>query len=237
MPFHIKVKQIETQFSIVFQPVIDLEENKAVAMEVLSRATHGKNIESTLKQISLDGNNRQFTLALLGEVASVSGFLPKTIRYLSINITMDHLCSSYLYNDLKQLLSKLSERQISLVVELPEGEPYPKLTRCAGRNLLSNIKKLQRNGILIAIDDYGKGFNVGEDIVSNLMPDIIKIDRNVVQQPNNHQGVWSSIESIMKSYRVRVVAEGIENIEELNFVVNAGIKLCQGFYFGRPRSL
>ncbi|WP_104023701.1 EAL domain-containing protein [Vibrio hyugaensis] len=237
MPFSIQVNHKKTQFSTVYQPIIDLNSNKVVAMEVLSRSPSVACIERTLKLLSKKGKSREFTLALIKEIINESRLLPDSVCYISINITMDHMCMPEVCDDLEELTSTLCEQGVALVVELPEGEPYPMVDAPEARALLSNIKKLQDRGILIAIDDYGKGFNVGEAIVDYLMPDILKIDKNVVQKPSENKNVWSSLLSIMRATKIRVIAEGIENVKDLDFVKKTGICLCQGYYFGRPGSL
>ncbi len=68
MPFQIQVNESIITFSIVFQPIVDVELNQVVAVEVLSRVKSGENIESILKQVSLHGNSREFNLALFAEV-------------------------------------------------------------------------------------------------------------------------------------------------------------------------
>lgn len=237
MPFSMQVNQREMLFTVVFQPIFDLEINTVIAMEVLSRVQSGSNIETTLKQISLNGNSREFTLALFKEIVSVCSLLPESIRYLSVNVTMAHMCNYRICDDLEELITRLSERKIKLVVELPEGEPSPKPKSRSGRMLAYNIKSLQWHGVLIAIDDFGQGFHVDEAVVSRFMPDILKIDKKIVQEPNNNRDVWLLIESIRKRFNLSVVAEGVEHAKDLDFVVGEGIQLCQGFYFGRPGSL
>ncbi|ABU70606.1 EAL domain-containing protein [Vibrio campbellii] len=237
MPFTVDVKGRNTQFFTVFQPIFDLEENKLVAVEALSRVSSEENIESILRQVSLEGNSRKFTLGLLQEIASICKELPGSIEYLSVNIAMEHMCSRYLCDDLEGLRRELFKHDIRLMVELTESQPYPFQQSSEGKTLLRNIKELQQKGGLVAIDDYGKGFNVGEAIVSHLMPDVLKIDREVVQKPNEHKEVWSSVKSLLNGCKIKVVAEGIENVKDIDFVMNEGIRLCQGFYLGRPASL
>ncbi|WP_409591227.1 EAL domain-containing protein [Vibrio jasicida] len=237
MPFSIQVDQKKIQFSTVYQPIIDLNSHEVLAMEVLSRSESVICIESALKQLSKKGKSRELTLALINEVINESQLLPKSVRYLSMNITMEHMCMPELCDDLKDLTFSLHKRGVSLVVEMPEGEPHPMSDDVEGRTLIKNIKMLRGRGVLIAIDDYGKGFNVGEAIFDYLMPDILKIDKNVVQKPNENKNVWSSLLSIMSAQKIRIIAEGIENVQDLDFVRNVGIRFCQGYYFGRPTSL
>lgn len=241
MSFTVKVKEREIRFSVLFQPIFNITENKIVAMEVLSRVAQEVNvdIESVLKEISKDGKSREFTRALISEVVSMSGLLPNDIKYLSLNMTMEDLCCEKLPIDIQELSSVLSALGTTLVVEFPENEPYPSPGTELGRVLFRNIKKLKKNGVLIAIDDYGKGFNVGDAILLDVMPDIVKVDKSIVQQQQQQKNkiLWASIKSIIQNDNLKVVVEGVEDDKQLNFVRDLGVEFCQGFYLGRPHCL
>lgn len=113
----------------------------------------------------------------------------------------------------------------------------PSANSNAGRIFKKNIEELKSRGVLIAIDDFGKGFNVCEETVLYLVPNILKIDKEVVQKPNENIEIWSSIKSIRRKINLSIIAEGVESSQDLDFVLSQGIQLCQGFYFGRPVGL
>ncbi len=142
---------------------------------------------------------------------------------------MDHICNVTLKDDLTELMSLRHEKDIDLILELPEGEPYPAKGSYGDQVLLENIITLQHEGVFIAIDDYGKGVNVGEEVIDRLMPDILKIDKNVVQNPTENEKVWSSLKSIIRRHTLRVVAEGIESQDDLEVVIKAGIRFAKAF--------
>ncbi|WP_409581045.1 EAL domain-containing protein [Vibrio owensii] len=232
-----QINDKEEIFTTVFQPIVNIKEDRIVSMEVLSRSRSGENIESLLKKISLEGNLRKFTMASIEEIKSLSNLIPKMVRYLSLNITMSHICDTYVLDDLNELIFVLAKQHIQLVIELPEGEPYPALNSLKGRNLVNNIDLLREKNVLIAIDDFGKGVNVSETEVLHLMPDVLKVDKDVVQNPNENQDVWLVLESIREKLNLTIVAEGIESPQDLVFVMKKGVCFCQGFYFGRPSVL
>ncbi|WP_045384377.1 EAL domain-containing protein [Vibrio campbellii] len=237
MSFSMQVGSNKEIFTVVFQPIINIKEQRIVSMEALSRVRSGRNIESVIKQIKLDGGLRHFTLALLKEIKELSNLLPKTVRHLSLNLSIEHMCQSCIFDDLHELNSELLKRNTKLVIELPEREAYPVPNSPMGCKLIKNIRFLKSHGILIAVDDFGKGFHVSEAIVLRLMPNVLKIDKAVVQKPKENRDVWEMVSSIKKKLNVSIIAEGIENLDDLAFVVKEGIQLCQGFYFGKPTSL
>lgn len=88
----------------------------------------------------------------------------------------------------------------------------------------------------VAIDDYGTGFS---NIVSLLRfkPQVLKIDRYLItgihEDVNKQMFVKSTIEFSQRN-NIKVLAEGVETIEELNAVIEYGVDLIQGFYTARP---
>ena len=100
-----------------------------------------------------------------------------------------------------------------------------------------NLKKLSDTPIFeVAIDDYGTGFS---NIVSLLRfrPQVLKIDRFLISgiqdDVNKQMFVKSTIDFAQHNY-IKVLAEGVETIEELNAVIEYGVDLIQGFYTARP---
>lgn len=88
----------------------------------------------------------------------------------------------------------------------------------------------------VAIDDYGTGFS---NIVSLLRfhPQVLKIDRYLItdihKDVNKQMFVKSTIEFSQRN-NIKVLAEGVETVEEMNSVIEYGVDLIQGFYTARP---
>ncbi len=106
-------------------------------------------------------------------------------------------------------------------------------------DIISNGARLQQLrdvGILVATDDFGQGYS-SLSYLRDLTVDILKIDRQFVEQidtiPTN-QSIVSAVVGLARSLNLTVVAEGVERTEELQWLIDAGCELFQGFLLGRP---
>ncbi len=87
-----------------------------------------------------------------------------------------------------------------------------------------------------ALDDYGSGYN-SEKALLNLKPEYIKIDREIIeaiQKDGSKQKIVENTVSYAHERDMRVIAEGIENEEELKVVIGLNVDYLQGFYIGKP---
>jgi diguanylate cyclase (GGDEF)-like protein/PAS domain S-box-containing protein len=102
-----------------------------------------------------------------------------------------------------------------------------------GVRILQRLKDL---GVQIAIDDFGTGYS-SLSYLSRLPIDCLKIDRSFVQRlgPDRHDvAIVQAIISLARSLGMRVMAEGVETREQLDFLRSLGCEEGQGFYFSKP---
>ena len=95
----------------------------------------------------------------------------------------------------------------------------------------------RHNGFKVALDDVGSGY-AGLNVLVDLMPDIIKVDREIITAIDKNplkQSIFRGLASAAHEQEIVVVAEGIETQEELDFVAANGADLVQGFYFAKPQ--
>ena len=118
-----------------------------------------------------------------------------------------------------------------IVIELTEQ--YPMDNYALVREAKNHYKQM---GFEIAIDDLGAGY-AGLRMWSELRPDYVKIDRHFVQDIHTDlikQEFVRSIQDIARSMQCRVIAEGVETLDEFRVVKQLGIDMLQGYYFARP---
>ena len=104
--------------------------------------------------------------------------------------------------------------------------------------LIPSVMKLKNAGILIALDDYGFGHSSIETLVL-LEPDIVKIDRKIINGISKDPRKCNSLERLLKiiaSCKASVIAEGIETKEDLEVLRNLGVPYGQGFFMGKPET-
>lgn len=129
------------------------------------------------------------------------------------------------------ILSSMKKRAISthnLVVELTEGAiiRHPEAT-------IKKFRRLSQMGIQIAVDDYGMGYS-SLSLLKRLPIAIMKIDKSFIEDlnkdPNNAIIVKSSIQ-LAHNLGLKVIAEGVETAEQVDFLKQHDCDFAQGYYF------
>lgn len=103
---------------------------------------------------------------------------------------------------------------------------------------IQTLKKLKDMGLKIAIDDFGTGYS-SLSYLSRLPVDVLKIDRsfiNNIPERSDDVEVVRAIVALAKSLKLNIVAEGVENIAQQEFLMEHGCDLAQGFYYSTPQS-
>jgi len=97
----------------------------------------------------------------------------------------------------------------------------------------------QKKGFICSIDDFGSGYS-SLNVLKNLFVDVLKMDsvffRDGLDEVRE-QVVISSLIRMARELRIKIVAEGVETREQVNFLRGIGCDLVQGYYFSKPLSL
>ena len=103
---------------------------------------------------------------------------------------------------------------------------------CSSDLVGETVRRLHDSGVLIALDDFGTGYAS----LSNLKQfpiDRLKIDKSFVQNSGDNAIVQAVI-NLGASLGMEVVAEGVEALDQLQFLTANGCHQVQGYHFGRP---
>lgn len=96
--------------------------------------------------------------------------------------------------------------------------------------------KLRRIGIQFSLDDFGTGY-ANYSYIQQFNPEIIKIDKvftfNIVTN-NASALVVKNMVNLAKKFNCQIIAEGVEDKEQLTMLRNMGIAIYQGYYFSQP---
>ncbi|MCC5982342.1 MAG: EAL domain-containing protein, partial [Oceanicaulis sp.] len=99
------------------------------------------------------------------------------------------------------------------------------------------IQEYKARNLVTAIDDFGAGFS-GLGLLAEFRPDVIKLDMGLIRNVHNDHGRTAIIKGILATanlLNLKIVAEGIETLEEMQALQALGINLMQGFLFARPQ--
>ncbi|MGG3564108.1 EAL domain-containing protein [Neobacillus rhizosphaerae] len=222
---------------LLAQPIIDVATKEVRAWEMLTRGPTGSVLESPLPLFSVA---RQTGLLYDLEMIVLEKVLEqikaaKCRKDIFVNCTPLTLGNIRFTRDLKKLMQQYKEippRQIT--IEVTENDSIEGL-----KNFIYNIKMLRLMGYKIAMDDTGAGYS-SLSIISDIMPDIIKIDRSVIQNIDKNSIKESMLKGLMLVAREAgslVVAEGIENENEASVLTRNNVDLAQGYFYARPTAL
>lgn len=225
------------EFFLNYQPQIDLVNNKLVAVEALIRWQHPK--KGVLLPIYFIAFAEETGLIVpIGEwvirtacqqnkVWQDAGFPP--IR-MAVNITSEQLKQPGLVEKVRQILIDTKLNPEYLELELTEnviignGETI---------RLVSELKKL---GVSIAVDDFGSGYS-SLGYLHKIQLDRLKIDSSFIQHiksATDDEVIIRAVIAMAKSLHLRVIAEGVETKNQLDFLKQYQCADAQGFYFSKP---
>jgi EAL domain-containing protein (putative c-di-GMP-specific phosphodiesterase class I) len=219
----------------LYQPIVGLPENDVFGFEALSRGPSGSYLEPAENLFGFADRS-----GLLGEVEHLcvklalkrATALPADSN-LFINLSNHGL--EYLDSigvELARLFDGTSRTPRQCVLEITErtyAESQAALTH--------RVEVLREQGFRIAIDDMGTGYSALH-VLSELEPDFIKLNHLLVRDLSREpikRNLVSAITDFAAKSRSVVIAEGVEHEEEMRTLVDLGIMLQQGFYFGHPR--
>lgn len=106
-------------------------------------------------------------------------------------------------------------------------------------DVVREVRNLKTQGILISVDDFGTGYSNLKSI-QQIAPDFLKIDRSFVidmEAASVRSSLIPEILSIAKAVGARVIAEGIENSQQLLLLRDLGVEYGQGYFFAKPMSV
>ncbi len=227
------------QFYVVYQPQVETNTKKIVGVEALVRWEHPqlKNIPP-LDFIPIAEDN-----GLILEIGKL--VLEKSIKSikilhnngwkelnLSVNISAIQLLQSDLVQTIKNLLKKYDFNPSNLHLELTESVFMQNLD--LSKNVLNEFKNL---GVKISIDDFGTGYS-SLSYISKLPIDFVKIDQSFIDDivDNKNYPIIDAIISMAHALDIKVVAEGVENIEQYKYLKRKKCDFIQGYYFSKPLS-
>lgn len=233
--------QAPASLDIVLQPVVDLNTGRAVGFEALSRfrAEPMRPPDRWIAEAHAVGLGIQVEVECLRRAAERRHERPAG-TFLSINASPAALLTP-------ELEEALGPGPLDwLVIEITEHDEvadYGALAAC-----LSNLRA---RGAMVAIDDTGAGHSSLRH-VTEIRPEFVKLDRFLVQDANLHLGkvaILRSMKTLERGLRGdpdgeldegdegmpgRLIAEGVESLEELEVLRAVGVSLAQGYLFARP---
>ena len=225
-------------FRAFYQPLVSLQSGRVVAVEALARWIHP--VRGTISPIEFIETAEETGLILvIGELifrtacqdlmkwkkAGLSDFR------LAVNFSAKQFQHSNLPRLIKTVLSETGVSPGDLEIEITESAAMLNIEFSIGL-----MKELSEMGIQISIDDFGTGYS-SLSYLKRFPIKTLKIDRsflhNVPDDPDNCS-IIRTIIAMAGNLKLNVIAEGVENQKQLDFLKNNGCETAQGYFFSEP---
>lgn len=152
---------------------------------------------------------------------------------ISVNVSGIQLKHRDIYNWVIAALNKTGLPPTALMLEITESTLIT-----ASEEIIQQLETCRKAGISIAIDDFGTGFS-SLSTLADLPIDVIKIDRLFITQANENPKylkILNSISELGHQLGLKIVAEGVEQLEQFELVKDLGIRCVQGYLVSRPEA-
>jgi diguanylate cyclase (GGDEF)-like protein/PAS domain S-box-containing protein len=230
----------EQQFTLHFQPQIDLATGCVVGTEALIRWRHP--LLGTIQPERFIGlaeetglivpigawvlqtacrQNRQWQRSGLGPLR------------IAVNLSARQLAEPGLLEVVERVLHETGLPPASLEIELTESMMMGDI-----ESAIHTMACFKRMGVKLSIDDFGTGYS-SLQYLKRLPVDVLKIDRSFVQDmvgSADGAALVDAIISLAHGLRMHVIAEGVETIAQLDFLRGAGCDSVQGHVYSRPQT-
>ncbi|GGE12490.1 histidine kinase [Aureimonas endophytica] len=229
----LQVADLDREMSVHLQPIASIADGTIEAVEALARWTSPQlgrvapDVFVTLAERA--GIIHRLTLTLLGKALAHLAALPGEVR-LSFNLSAHDLTCHETVVAIMALVRRSGIDPARLVMELTETA----VLRDFGAAEAS-IRLLRSMGIQIALDDFGTGQS-SLSYLRRLPIDKVKIDRSFVAGASDEAGreLLSAVVAFCKSLRMRCIAEGVEDEQQLDYLRSIGCDAFQGYVLARP---
>ena len=220
------------EFTMAFQPIIDVSENRIWGYEALVRGIEGQGAGWVLGQVNQTNRYKFDQACRVKAIELAAPLFPDAETRLSINFMPNAVyepaaCIRATLDAARR--TGFAHRQI--MFEFTENERMVDVA-----HVQRIIAEYRKHGFVTALDDFGAGY-AGLNLLASFQPDLIKLDmeliRGIATSPAR-QTIVAGVTMMARELGITVLVEGIESEAELVALRAAGIRLFQGYHFARP---
>lgn len=238
LPFSTMVRK--SRFRVWYQPKVEMRTGKIIGAEALIRWETGTGkillpanfvpiFEKTGQIVELDAEVVRLVCNDICDARRKNIYMGN----ISVNLSKIHISKPGIIEKIRDFTtnSKITGDELSFEIteSVTEGKGEDKLTEL--------VEKIHEMGFSVHIDDFGTGSSTLHSLADTCF-DVLKIDRSFVKRvgdPRTDIILMSTIH-MAECLEMEVVAEGVETEEQVEFLVNNGCNIAQGFYFSKPLS-
>lgn len=233
---HLRQAYYDREFSLHYQPMLDLRQNRIIGHEALIRWNSPRYGMVMPGQIIPLAEEIGFIDIIGTWVIDTAFAFSKRVESLNLciscNVSPVQLAQKDFVENTLKSFDRHNLSKGSVAIEITEScliESFDEV--------IWKLTLLREKGILIYLDDFGTGYS-SLNYLKNLPVDYIKIDKSFIAEIT-HQGmgirILKAIITLAHEMGIRTVAEGIETDEQLELIKLYGCDMAQGYLIGKPK--
>ena len=226
------------EYKVYLQPKYSVDNEKLAAAEALVRWVHPtEGLIAPYRFIPIFERNGFITRLddyMIEEVAKLqAGWIAqgKRIVPISVNVSRAHFTRENLAEHICEIVDHYKVPYEAIELELTESAFFDDK-----ETLIGIVNKMKGYGFVVSMDDFGAGYS-SLNSLKELPIDVVKLDAEFFRG-NDKEGKGKVIVSdaigLAKKLNMRIVAEGIETREQVDFLAEKECDLIQGYYFAKP---
>ena len=229
------------EFELYFQPQVDARDGSVIGSEALLRWSHPtlgpQSPAQFIQVLEESGLILEVGAWVLSEACHASarmmrdGLVGRDAFQLCVNISPRQFRQNDFVERVERCLAQSQLPANMLKLEITEGIVIHNLD-----DTIAKMRRLKKLGLSFAMDDFGTGYS-SLTYLKRLPVDVLKIDQSFVRDatsdPNDAE-IVRAIVAMARSLNLEVIAEGVEQQEQLDFLLQQGCHQYQGYLFSRP---
>lgn len=228
----------EKEFIMYYQPIVSSETGKIVSAEALIRLNDRVlGFVSPEEFIPISESNgriieiSEFVIDSVFKFVKTNDLESMGLQFIEMNLSAVQCMDNNLIDKLRNYIEKYDVDPKYINLEITETA-----TNFDENRLKEQLKKLRKLGFLFSLDDYGTGYSNLVRVLEYPV-DIIKLDKSIVWSAFTDEDNFVTIKNLISMFhdvRRQLVAEGVENEEQRDTLVEIGCDYLQGYYYSKP---
>jgi EAL domain-containing protein (putative c-di-GMP-specific phosphodiesterase class I) len=226
------------ELTLAYQPIVDVRSGEVRAAEALLRWNHPEE-GLVLPEWFVPLAEETGLIVEIGELVlhqacrQVASWAEEgiVVERLAVNLSARQLQQEDLVSRVSAIIGEHRLSPHSLQLEITEGAVLKNVD-----HIVAMLAQLRQMGVGIALDDFGTGYS-SLTYLKRFPIDAVKIDRSFVRDLHNDASdatIVSTVIAMAENLDLRVIAEGVETQQQLDFLRSRGCDLFQGYLFSKP---
>lgn len=235
----VETSLLNGEFEVFIQPKCNMQTKKIYGGEALVRWNHPTKgmipPKDFIPIFEKNGFIKQLDVYVWEQTAKwLHDWIEEGHQAIPISVNVSRI--DIINLDVLQIFDQLIKRH-GLEPSLLELEITESAYSSRSDEIIYVVNEIMKNGFTVLMDDFGSGYS-SLNLLKDISIDVLKLDMRFLDKDNKKsKDILESVVHMAKWLNLKIVAEGVENAQQVDFLLGIGVRFAQGFYYYRPLPL